>query len=142
MDIPEESKLQAISRKLCEILRIQDWDVTVKAVSGYEFAEKTGLGHTYDGASGRFMRLNAAHVYLNKDRDADWYEVLVHELIHVQTFPVEHCAESYFQNHQNYFDDLLENMVEKQAQVFCKLYPESNFEKEEKQDGKEEEKGH
>lgn len=123
MNIPENSRLQAVVRKLCEILRIQDWDITVKAVSGYELNKKSGLDCDYDGASCRRIKLNTAEIYLNKETDTDWYETLVHELIHVQTFPMEHCATAYFEHEQNYFDDLLENMVEKQAQVFCKILP-------------------
>jgi hypothetical protein len=129
MNVPEEPKLKEITGKLCEILRIQDWDVSVSAVSGYEFNQKTGLECTYDGASCRRIRLNTARVYLNKETDADWYETLVHELIHIQTFPMEHCATAYFEHPQSYFDDMLENMVEKQAQVFCKIYPVGNFDK-------------
>ena len=137
MDIPEDSKLQAITRKLAGILRIQDWDISVHAVSGYELAQKTGLECDTDGVSYRNVRLNTADIYLNKEKDADWYETLVHEMIHVQTVPMEHCATAYFEEPKSYFKDILENMVEKQAQVFVKIYPLSRLEKEGITDGKE-----
>jgi hypothetical protein len=127
MSIPSKAKLKEIADKLASILRIQDWNIKIHIINGFEMNKNYG-DCTYMGMSDKNVRLNTANIYLNSDNcNEEWYETLVHELIHVQTCSVEHCANSYFQENHTYFYDLLENMVEKQAQVFCKLYPVSNF---------------
>jgi len=123
MDVPENDKLKEITEKLSKILRIQDWDIKVNVVSGYEFAEKTELECTCDGACCRNVRLNTAEIYLNKEKDVDWYETLIHELLHIQSTELIHCAEAYFEETHSYFTDIYESLIEKQAQIFCKIYP-------------------
>lgn len=105
-------------------MRIQDWDIQTYAVSGYEIAQQTENGDsTVNGLSRRNVRLNKASIYINQENPDDWYETLVHELIHVQTTPLYYCAFSYFHKRHSYFDDIYESLVDKQAQIFCKLYP-------------------
>ena len=137
MDIPEDSMLQAVARRLAEILRIQDWDITVKAVTGYELNKKTGEECTSCGVSDRYIRLNQADIYLNKEANDDWYEVLVHEMLHIQSVSLEHCAEAYFDGRHSYFTDIYENLTDKQAQIFVKIYPLARLEKEGVINGKE-----
>ena len=126
MNIPEKEKLDLIAKKLAEILRIQDWDITIKLISAYDMGNKYN-DYTDEGVSDRDIRLNTAEIYLNRDNCSDWYEVLVHELLHIQSTELIKCAEAYFQGRHTYFSDIYESLTEKQAQIFCKLYPLSNF---------------
>jgi hypothetical protein len=57
----------------------------------------------------------------------DWYKTLVHELIHIQTTSMVMTAIAYFEEKHSYFTDIYESMVDKQAVVFCKVYPVTNF---------------
>jgi len=129
MNQPSQPRLDKIVIKLAKILRIQDWDIKAHAVTGYEM-NKVSDDCTNDGLSYRNVRLNTADIYLNKEKDVDWYETLIHEMIHIQTTAFLHCAVSNTQERTTYFDDLYESLIEKQAQVFCKLYPVTNFIKE------------
>lgn len=127
-DIPSQEKLEEITKKLAEILRIQDWDINFHLVSGYEIAKETENGDcAVNGLSYRQMRLNKADIYINKENPSNWYETLVHELIHVQINPITSTANAYFDERHTFFETTYENVVEKQAQVFCKLYPVTNF---------------
>ena len=129
MKIPEQPFLQNVVDRLSCALRIQDWDISIHVINGYEMARKFEYC-TYSGMSSKDTRLNTADIYLNVDADDDWYETLVHELLHVQSTPLVHCAIAYFQEKHSYFDDLYEQFTEKQAQMFCKIYPLETLRKE------------
>lgn len=127
MNIPTQSELEVITSNLAKILRIQDWDITFHLVSGYEIAKETDGDSSINGLSVRLIRLNKADVYINRDNAGGWYETLVHELIHIQTTEMLNTANAFFDEPHTYFETIYESMVEKQAQIFCKLYPSSNF---------------
>jgi|GEM_PF-2377538 hypothetical protein len=128
MDIPEQKKLEQVTKKLAEILRVQDWDIKTHIVSGHDIAKQTDDdNYTARGVSVRNTRSNTADIYLSTDEPGDWYETLVHELIHVQTTTLIATAEAYFEKHHSYFENIYESMVERQAQIFVKLYPVTNF---------------
>jgi hypothetical protein len=128
MKIPEQSKLDEIVKKLAEILRIQDWDIETHIVSGYEMSKHTeDDDSTVEGLSVRNVRLNHADIYMNHEGEFGWYKTLVHELIHVQTTDLIYTAESYLDKKATYLSDKYESMVDKQAAIFCKLYPSTNF---------------
>jgi hypothetical protein len=123
MSLPTEEKLKEIAQKLAKVLRVQDWDISVHLISGYEMDKKYS-DCTYCGTADRNVRLNTADIYLNSDSCKDtWYETLVHEMIHVQQTPLIHCTEAYFQEHRTYWNDLNEQLTEKQAQIFASIYP-------------------
>jgi len=123
MSLPTEEELRDIAKALAKILRIQDWDITVHLISGYEM-DKRYNDCTYCGMADRNVRLNIADIYLNSDNCEDeWYEALVHEMIHIQQTPLLHCTKAYFKEGRSYWDDLNEQLTEKQAQIFARIYP-------------------
>jgi len=128
MNIPEQPKLDEIVKKLAEILRIQDWDIDVHVLSGYEMAKhEPNDDSTVRGLAIRDIRINKAEIYLNWENMLDWYQTLVHEMIHVQTTMMCITATAYFTENHSYFNDIYESMVDKQAVMFVKLYPVTNF---------------
>ena len=130
MGIPSEERLNEIAQGLAKILRVQDWDINVHVINGYEM-DKRYNDCTFCGMADRNIRLNTADIYLNSDNCEDeWYESLIHELIHVQQTPMIHCTKGYFQEDHSYWDDLNEQLTEKQAQIFASVYPYDRFEKE------------
>lgn len=128
MNIPEQPKLDEVAKKLSEILRIQDWDIDVCVLSGYEIAKhEPNEDSTVRGLAIRDIRISKAEIYLNRENMLDWYQTLVHEMIHVQTTLMYLTASAYFQKEYPYFDNVYESMVDKQAVMFVKLYPVTNF---------------
>lgn len=123
-----QEKIDEIALKLAEILRIQDWDIQVHAVSGYEIAKHVSdSDSTNQGVSVRNMHLNTAQIYLNRDNCDNWYETLIHELIHVQTTMLIYTAESYIKEKSSFLDTIYESFVDRQAVIISKLYPAENF---------------
>lgn len=123
MSLPTEEELRDIAKTLAKILRVQDWDISVHLINGYEM-DKRYNDCTYCGMADRNVRLNIADIYLNSDNCEDeWYEALVHEMIHIQQTPLLHCTEAYFKEDHSYWDDLNEQLTEKQAQIFARIYP-------------------
>ena len=120
--IPDEDTLKRVATKLIEVMRVQDWDITVHSVTGYEMYEESD-NCTIEGCSRRDVKLNTADIYLNRESCIDWYETLIHELIHVQATALIHCAENYFGETHEYFRVINEQLTEKQAQIISKLYP-------------------
>jgi dephospho-CoA kinase len=129
VSIPDENKLNEIAQKLAKVLRVQDWDITVHSVTGYGINKINGDCEN-DGLACRNIRLNTAEIYINNEKEIDWYETLVHEMIHIQSTALINCAEAYFQETHSYFTDIYENFVEKQAQIFSKIYPLERLESE------------
>lgn len=128
MNIPEQPKLDEIVKKLSEILRIQDWDIEVHVVSGFEIAKHVSdSDSTNQGVSVRNMHLNKACIYLNRDNCEDWYETLIHELLHVQTTLFIYTAESYIKEKSSFLDTIYESFIDRQAMIISKLYPVTNF---------------
>ena len=126
MDFPSEERMEErlneIARKLAKVLRVQDWDIKVHIINAYEMDKKYG-DCTYMGISDRNANLNTADIYINKDSCEDWYLTLVHELIHVQQTALIHCTKAYFQEEHSYWNELLEQLTERQAKAFSQIYP-------------------
>ena len=130
MNLPTEETLGKIAQELAKILRVQDWNISVHLINGYEMDKRYG-DCTYAGMSDINVRLNTADVYLNSDNCGDeWYETLVHEIIHIQQTPLIHCTKAYFSENHSYWDDLNEQLTEKQAQIFTSIYPLERFQAE------------
>lgn len=133
MNIPSQEKLEEITKKLAEILRIQDWDISVEVLSDEEF-EKNELGDNQ--AHNHIVRvLNSSVISINKDETLNWYQSLIHELVHLMFDHIEQaginacnltnggiskCIDG------NYMV-AMERTVDRVADVISKLYPVTNF---------------
>ena len=137
MNIPSEEKLSEITKKLAEILRIQDWDIHVDVLSDEQFKEN----EYPDGqAYSHVVRvLNTSEISLNKDFTVNWYQSLLHELVHLMFDHIEQaginaCNLTNGKISKCIDDDYMvamERTVDRVADVISKLYPVTNFIKDE-----------
>lgn len=132
MELPSIEKLRDIVADIQKIMRIQDWDISIKLLSAREMNSQYNdcniTGYAY-----RNVKLNTATIYLNKDNLGDkneWYATLIHELFHVQSTLLISTAEAYLQKEYDYFNTIYESYTERLAQMFVNIYPVSNFIKE------------
>lgn len=134
--IPSKEKLTEITKELQKILRVQDWDIDVDVCSQEEFEKN---GYPDEQAHNTVVRLlNKSAIYINKDATDDWYKSLVHELMHLVFDPVEQSgivATGVTSGRvSKCIDDIymvnMERTVERVSQIFCSVYPVTNFIKE------------
>jgi hypothetical protein len=125
MNIPSQEQLEQVTKKLAEMLRIQDWNIEISVVTGYEMNDSNSdIACWNQGYCHENIKLNYCKIYINKESSEDWYATLVHEMIHIQGAGLHHfIKKSLDEGHMDYYVDIYEQFNEKQANVFCTLYP-------------------
>jgi hypothetical protein len=115
--------------RLQQILRIQDWDITVELLDGdkfYKLHDNENQGYTYIN-----RLLKEADIEINIDESVNWHTTLLHELVHIIVDPW------YFQTEDmiSFLDEDLrekvssplkiscEQVVEVLAKILTKIYP-------------------
>jgi Zn-dependent peptidase ImmA (M78 family) len=130
--MPDIEKLKEIIKELQKIMRIQDWNIGIELVSGYEMTKQGGELDD-EGLAYRDIRHNKAIIYLNKELVTDgWYYVIVHEMLHIQSTMIKFTADSYFEHEHDYFNTVYEQYNDNLSRMFISLYPVTNFIKEDK----------
>jgi hypothetical protein len=119
-------------------LRIQDWDITVKALSDKQFKENEYPdGQAYN----RIVRLlNTSEISLNKDCTENWYQSLIHELVHLMFDHIEQAGINACNltsgGISKCIDDnytvAMERTVDRVADIISKIYPLERLESEAK----------
>lgn len=133
VDIPDKDILQESIKVLQKIMKIQDWDIDVELVSGREMVNKYPDDADYNtqAMSDRNLRRNYALISINKenvcDVDENWYDTLVHELLHVQETEYLHAVESYMSENGTFFQNIHEQYIDKLQKMFKKIYPLQQF---------------
>ncbi len=130
--LPSQEKLEGMIKELQKIMRIQDWDITLKLLTAREMNSQYNDCEAM-GYADRNIRLNTATICINKDnlgKENEWYETLIHELFHIQSTLLLSTANTYFQKEYDYFNTIYESYTERLAQMFVTVYPATNFIKE------------
>jgi hypothetical protein len=137
--LPSKEKLDTILKKLQEIMRLQDWDITLEIINAREMDATAKRNYIPGGYCGRNRHYKTATISINRESDdaSDWYMVLVHELHHVQMDNLD----SYFDNYlihsvnENERDDIengfnfeIERLNCALTRAFMNAYPVTKFE--------------
>jgi hypothetical protein len=115
--------INEILPSLKALMRIQDWDIEVKMLTGLEMAFQDGGDMYTDGLSVRDIRHSKATIFINQETKDDWYYILIHELLHVQSTMLKYTAESYFDCSHEYFDTVYEQHNDTLTRMFISLFP-------------------
>ncbi len=132
--LPTKEQIEAIIQELQKIMRIQDWDIEFRFTNQYELKDDM-KAENFDhiGLCDRTPNQKRAIIKINTDHsrfETEWYNVLVHELLHIIVCDLEdiciNCMNdgTYEWKHFTYMAEGVNVAFEK---IFVKLYPISNF---------------
>jgi hypothetical protein len=131
MNIPSEEKLNEITKKLAEILRIQDWDIDIKTAKPLEMEEIGGYYNDQGAVNIDYIH-KFAKVRIGKDSVLDWYKTLFHELLHIQDASFyQYLKSNCDADNDSYLTKIGEQRINELAKSFISIYPVTNFIKDE-----------
>lgn len=81
--IPEIEIVKATAQKLQKVLRVQDWDIQVEILNDKEMDSTCKRDYIPSGYCSRNRYFKNCTISLLKTMLDDWYETLVHEMVHV-----------------------------------------------------------
>lgn len=125
--MPTKEQIEAIIKELQKIMRIQDWDIELKLLTGLEMAKQNDDELDVDGDCYRDLNHNRAIISINKEICNDWYYTLVHELLHIQSTLLHVTANAYMGEKHSYFTVIYENFNDTVTRMFISLCPVTNF---------------
>jgi hypothetical protein len=135
--MPTKEQIEAIVKKLQQIMRIVDWDIEIIYTNQYEVKHLMNSDNLDTAMMCERYRLRReARIYVNVDHLAlptDWYESIVHELYHIVTGEICDIAEDLMdeidisETTRRQEKQSNEVMVVHLAKIFISLYPVSNF---------------
>lgn len=125
MTIPDKKHLKKIIKALQKIMGIRDWEIDINLVTGREMANNypNDADCNTNGMSDRNVRRNYALISINKEDPEEWYDTLVHEMLHIQETIYVHAAQAYMGEHGSYYEDIHEGYVDRLTRMFVEIYP-------------------
>lgn len=132
MNIPDKKTLKKIIKVLQKIMGIRDWEIDIKLVTGMGMANNypNDADCNTNGISDRNVRRNYALISINKEDPEDWYETLVHEMLHVQETIYVHASQAYMDKFGSYYEDIHEGYIDRLTRMFVLIYPHARLLKE------------
>jgi len=143
--LPPKEKLEEIVKSLAKILRIQDWDISVKYISQYE------MKHIFNSDNldtammcERYRLRKEAVIYVNVDHTKlvdEWEESIVHELYHIVLADLSDMADDLMDEADSPTIvrrrklQAVETMVVNLAKIFCSVYSVKELMKEGNENG-------
>ena len=143
--LPPKEKLEEIVKSLAKILRIQDWDISVKYISQYE------MKHIFNSDNldtammcERYRLRKEAVIYVNVDHTKlvdEWEESIVHELYHIVVADLSDMADDLMDEADSPTIvrrqklQTVETTVVNLAKIFCSVYSVKELMKEGNENG-------
>ena len=135
--MPTKEQIETIIKKLQQIMRIQDWDISIEYISQYEMKhvfESYGLDTVMMCERNRLRK--EAIIYINIDHlslETDWYESIVHELYHIVVGGLSDISDDLMdeinvsETLKRSKIQLNEQLMVQLAKIFTNVYPVTNF---------------
>lgn len=123
INIPSKEVLIGVVKDLQPLMGIQDWDIDIDKISVNEMTIKhEGDNKLLGDVTIKLTRNTARILIVDADTD-EWYDTVVHELVHVQLYQFEHCIRAYMEKDYSYLGEISEQYVDKLTRMIVKMHP-------------------
>jgi len=129
--LPTKEKFEEMIEILQCIMRIQDWDISLRLINDHEMQ---GIyGKKSEGCNVMDKQNMHSVIYLNTDlidtKTSDfesfgWYNVLIHEMMHIIHITLDDWIEEHLsKDHWANYELEMERNLNRFARVFISVYP-------------------
>jgi len=131
--IPNKATFEKVIKVLQKSMRIQDWNIGIELITSKELVNKypNEADEDTQAISNRNLRRNYALISINTeyfcDEDENWYDTLVHEMLHIQETNYITTSQAYMSKNGTYFETIHEQYIDTLQKMFSNICPLEKF---------------